>query len=59
MDHPDEAERMGRAGRALVEERHTLDGYVEQIATIVRGVPQIEPAISDAHLDDAPSNWVS
>jgi glycosyltransferase involved in cell wall biosynthesis len=35
--HPDEAERMGRAGRALVEERHTLDSYIERLAEIVRG----------------------
>src|SRR5438034_132234 len=35
--HPEEAERMGRAGRALVEERHTLTRYVERLAGIVRG----------------------
>jgi glycosyltransferase involved in cell wall biosynthesis len=35
--HPDEAERMGRAGRALAEERHTLDSYIERLAEIVRG----------------------
>jgi len=35
--HPEEAERMGRAGRALVEERHTLTRYVEHLAVIVRG----------------------
>jgi glycosyltransferase involved in cell wall biosynthesis len=34
---PGEAERMGRAGRALVEERHTLTGYVTQLAKIVSG----------------------
>ncbi len=34
--HPEEAERMGRAGRALVERNHTLDGYVARVAGIVR-----------------------
>jgi glycosyltransferase involved in cell wall biosynthesis len=34
---PAEAERMGRAGRALVEKRHTLTGYVTQLAKIVSG----------------------
>jgi glycosyltransferase involved in cell wall biosynthesis len=35
--HPEEADRMGRAGRALVEQRHTLTEYVERLASIVRG----------------------
>jgi glycosyltransferase involved in cell wall biosynthesis len=35
--HPEEAERMGRAGRMLVERNHTLDGYIAQIAGIIRG----------------------
>jgi glycosyltransferase involved in cell wall biosynthesis len=35
--HPEEADRMGRAGRALVEKRHTLTEYVEGLAAIVRG----------------------
>src|SRR3989441_488068 len=34
---PAEAERMGRAGRALVEQRLTLSGYVAGLAKIVRG----------------------
>jgi glycosyltransferase involved in cell wall biosynthesis len=33
--HPEEAERMGRAGRALVERRHTMDAYVAQLRAIV------------------------
>jgi len=33
--NPNEAERMGRAGRALVEKRLTLDQYVAQLAEIV------------------------
>jgi glycosyltransferase involved in cell wall biosynthesis len=37
LRHPEEAERMGRAGRALVEARHTLDGWVAQVADVVRG----------------------
>jgi glycosyltransferase involved in cell wall biosynthesis len=36
MDHPGDAERMGRAGRALVEARHRLDGWVSQVAAVVR-----------------------
>lgn len=37
--HPDETERMGRAGRALIERDHRLDDYVARIATIIRGEP--------------------
>jgi glycosyltransferase involved in cell wall biosynthesis len=37
LAHPEEADRMGRAGRALVEEHHTLNEYVERLAAIVRG----------------------
>jgi glycosyltransferase involved in cell wall biosynthesis len=36
VGHPEEAERMGRAGRALIEERHTLTAWVERLAAIVR-----------------------
>jgi len=32
---PPETERMGRAGRELVEQRHTLDGYVDRFVEIV------------------------
>lgn len=35
LDHPEEAERLGAAGRAAVLERHTLDGYVARVAAIV------------------------
>jgi glycosyltransferase involved in cell wall biosynthesis len=37
VTHPEEADRMGRAGRALVEKRHTLTEYVECLEAIVRG----------------------
>jgi glycosyltransferase involved in cell wall biosynthesis len=37
--HPEEAERMGRAGRRLIEERHTLTAYAERLAAVVRGAP--------------------
>ncbi len=41
MEHllarPDEAERMGRAGRALIEERHTLDGYIASVVQTIGG----------------------
>jgi Glycosyl transferases group 1 len=36
LAHPEEAARMGRAGRELVEANHTLDRYVERVARIVR-----------------------
>lgn len=35
--HPAEAQRMGRAGRALVEQDHRLDDYVRRVVEIVRG----------------------
>ena len=37
VEHPARADQMGRAGRALVEERHTLDAYVTRLAGIIRG----------------------
>jgi glycosyltransferase involved in cell wall biosynthesis len=37
LDHPEEADRMGRAGRALVESRHTLDRWVRDVADVVTG----------------------
>jgi hypothetical protein len=36
MQYPEEAARMGRAGRKLAEDRHALDRYVERVAGIVR-----------------------
>jgi glycosyltransferase involved in cell wall biosynthesis len=36
LGHPEEAARMGRAGRELVEANHTLDHYVGRVARIVR-----------------------
>lgn len=36
LDHPEEAERMGRAGRKLVEDEMSLDCYVERLAQYVR-----------------------
>lgn len=36
LAHPEEAARMGRAGRERAEARHTLDQYVQRVATIVR-----------------------
>jgi glycosyltransferase involved in cell wall biosynthesis len=36
LGHPEEAARMGRAGRELAETRHALDRYVERVARIVR-----------------------
>jgi len=37
LAHPEEAQRMGRAGRALVEEKHALTSYVSRLAAIIRG----------------------
>jgi glycosyltransferase involved in cell wall biosynthesis len=37
LSHPAEAERMGRAGRALVEARHRLDTWVTLVARLARG----------------------
>ncbi len=34
--HPEDAVRMGRAGRDLAETRHALDQYVQRVAAIVR-----------------------
>jgi glycosyltransferase involved in cell wall biosynthesis len=38
-DDPDEAQRMGAAGRALVESHHTLDRWVTDVADVVAGRP--------------------
>jgi glycosyltransferase involved in cell wall biosynthesis len=35
LTHPDEAARMGRAGRELVVRNHALDAYVSRVADIV------------------------
>jgi glycosyltransferase involved in cell wall biosynthesis len=37
-EHPEIADRMGRAGRQRVEARHTLDQFVEQVRTVVADV---------------------
>ncbi len=37
LGSPAEGERMGRAGRALVERRHRLDPCLDRLASIVRG----------------------
>jgi glycosyltransferase involved in cell wall biosynthesis len=34
-EHPDEAEKMGRAGREYVEENHTLDEFVGRVRELV------------------------
>lgn len=35
LQHPEEAERMGRAGRSLIERRHTMDSHVARLSTII------------------------
>jgi len=42
LNHPAEAERMGRAGRALVEARHRLDTWVALVADLARGSDQAQ-----------------
>ncbi|MEK6569895.1 MAG: glycosyltransferase, partial [Bacteroidota bacterium] len=37
-EHPDEAERMGKAGRKYIEENHTLDQFVCSVRTIAEQV---------------------
>ncbi len=46
LRRPDEAERMGRAGRALIEKRHTLDAHIERLAQLIRsaGIRAPEPS---------------
>lgn len=39
VDDPSRAERMGRAGRALVEQRHSFDVCLDRLAEIVRREP--------------------
>jgi len=39
LEHPDEAARMGAAGRALVESCHTLDRWVTDVVDVVAGRP--------------------
>ena len=35
LHHPEEAERMGRAGRAAIEREHTMDAHVVRLARII------------------------
>jgi glycosyltransferase involved in cell wall biosynthesis len=39
LDHPNEAARLGAAGRALAARSFSLDRYVAEIAAAVRGLP--------------------
>jgi glycosyltransferase involved in cell wall biosynthesis len=41
LDNPQEAERMGQAGRRLVEERMELDGYVARLSAYVQAARQV------------------
>ncbi len=43
LEHPEEARQMGRAGRALIEERHTLDAHVERLIGLLKPVGQARP----------------
>ncbi len=50
LAHPDDAHRMGRAGRALVESRHTMDAFVERLRPVLDG-PGPRPS---AYLEERP-----
>lgn len=56
LDDPREAERMGRAGRRLVEERMNLDHYVARIGAHVRAAlhPEAAPRASAAPAESEP-----
>jgi glycosyltransferase involved in cell wall biosynthesis len=43
LQHPEEAARMGRAGRALVEEQLTMEAYVTRLVQILHQVAGIAP----------------
>ena len=59
-EHPDEADRMGRAGRALVERRHTLDAYVDRLANIVRiPAPARDMALAGSQIPMVDPEWCS
>jgi hypothetical protein len=47
LAHPEEAERMGRAGRALIEARHRMDTYVGLLARTVQGMDAEQPSLVD------------
>jgi glycosyltransferase involved in cell wall biosynthesis len=36
LDHPDEAQRMGRAGRALAEREHSFDDHISRLVGIAK-----------------------
>jgi glycosyltransferase involved in cell wall biosynthesis len=44
LDNPDEAEQMGRAGRAQVEARHRLDSYVRAMTDTLSGLSDASAA---------------
>jgi len=41
LANPEQADQMGRAGRALVERRHTLDGFIAKLVGIVRSTDEV------------------
>lgn len=46
LENPEEAERMGRAGRRRAEDRHSLDAYVARLAAIVRDEIEVSDALA-------------
>ncbi len=56
--HPEEAERMGRAGRALVEERHAMDICIPRLAELVRSSTSSTVGASRSErLGAVPAQW--
>ncbi len=49
LAHPDEADRMGRAGHALIKERHRLDAYTSRLVEIVRAVDSTAHTAEPSH----------
>lgn len=55
LDHPDEAERMGAAGRRLVEQMFGLDAFADRIAAALTGVPASAASAAAAPTGGAPA----
>jgi glycosyltransferase involved in cell wall biosynthesis len=52
LDNPNEARKMGAAGRRLVEQHMTLDQFVTRVAAAVRGNTQAD-SLLDGHIKSA------
>ncbi len=62
LESPGEAQRMGRAARALVERRHRLDPCLDRLAAIIRGEaapPAVQETTASSSHDDGRSTNLS